>query len=163
LARDLVAALDALLRERGVGRIEQVSVFAGSHGRRLTRCGATHVVRRAAVSQHTTERARQLISPHVFRPSLAMVLMQSDVDLLTIQAWLGHAQVATTHRCLVIAWNPVTESIDGEPFEDRALRSVENDDLNFDDNLPADGHDVERLAGNSFSPARLISVKSWPP
>ena len=91
-----------------------------------------------------------------------MVLLQSDVDLLTIQAWLGHAQVATTHCCLVITWNPVTESIDGEPFEDRALRSVENDDLNFDDNLPADGHDVERLAGNSFSPARLISVKSWP-
>ena len=27
-----------------------------------------------------------------------MVLLQSGVDLLTIQAWLGHAQVATTHR-----------------------------------------------------------------
>ncbi|WP_288142908.1 hypothetical protein [Mesorhizobium sp.] len=25
-------------------------------------------------------------------------LLQSGVDLLTIQAWLGHAQVATTHR-----------------------------------------------------------------
>ncbi|MCP9232833.1 hypothetical protein NMG46_21680 [Mesorhizobium sp. LMG 17147] len=28
-----------------------------------------------------------------------MKLLQSGVDLLTIQAWLGHAQVATTHRC----------------------------------------------------------------
>lgn len=27
-----------------------------------------------------------------------MLLLQSGVDLLTIQAWLGHAQVATTHR-----------------------------------------------------------------
>lgn len=27
-----------------------------------------------------------------------MMLLQSGVDLLTIQAWLGHAQVATTHR-----------------------------------------------------------------
>ena len=27
-----------------------------------------------------------------------MILLQSGVDLLTIQAWLGHAQVATTHR-----------------------------------------------------------------
>jgi integrase len=27
-----------------------------------------------------------------------MRLLQSGVDLLTIQAWLGHAQVATTHR-----------------------------------------------------------------
>jgi integrase/recombinase XerD len=32
------------------------------------------------------------------RHSLAMTLLQSGVDLLTIQAWLGHAQVATTHR-----------------------------------------------------------------
>jgi site-specific recombinase XerD len=27
-----------------------------------------------------------------------MMLLQSGVDLLTIQAWLGHAQAATTHR-----------------------------------------------------------------
>jgi len=27
-----------------------------------------------------------------------MTLLQSGVDLLTIQAWLGHFQVATTHR-----------------------------------------------------------------
>ncbi len=32
------------------------------------------------------------------RPRLAMTLLQSGVDLLTIQAWLGHSQVATTHR-----------------------------------------------------------------
>ena len=38
------------------------------------------------------------ISPHIFRHSLAIRLLRSGVDLLTIQAWLGHAQVATTHR-----------------------------------------------------------------
>lgn len=27
-----------------------------------------------------------------------MILLQSGVDLLTIQAWLSYAQVATTHR-----------------------------------------------------------------
>ncbi|WP_347349928.1 tyrosine-type recombinase/integrase [Mesorhizobium humile] len=34
------------------------------------------------------------ISPPIFRHSLAMKLLQSGLDLLTIQAWLGHAQVA---------------------------------------------------------------------
>ena len=42
--------------------------------------------------------ARKPISPHIFRHSLAMSPLQSGVDLLTIQAWLGHSQVATTHR-----------------------------------------------------------------
>jgi site-specific recombinase XerC len=27
-----------------------------------------------------------------------MQLLQARVDLVTIQAWLGHAQLATTHR-----------------------------------------------------------------
>ncbi|WP_279635305.1 tyrosine-type recombinase/integrase [Cupriavidus lacunae] len=39
-----------------------------------------------------------LYRPRYRRHSLAMMLLQSGVDLLTIQAWLGHAQVATTHR-----------------------------------------------------------------
>lgn len=100
LARDVVAALDNLLRERGVGRHEHVPVFVGAHGQRLTRFGATHLVRRAvaAASNEMPELARKRISPHIFRHALAMILLQSGVDLLTIQAWLGHAQVATTHR-----------------------------------------------------------------
>lgn len=100
LARDITAALDSLLRERGVGRHEYVPIFVGAHGQRLTRFGGIHVVRRAvaAASKHMPELARKQISPHVFRHSLAMILLQSGVDLLTIQAWLGHAQVATTHR-----------------------------------------------------------------
>jgi len=100
LARDVVAAINNLLRERGVGQHEHVPVFVGAHGQRLTRFGAIHVVRRAlaAASKQMPELARKRISPHIFRHSLAMVLLQSGVDLLTIQAWLGHAQVATTHR-----------------------------------------------------------------
>ncbi len=100
LASDVVAAIDNLLRERGVGRHEPVPLFVGMHGQCLTRFGAIHVVRRAvaAASQQMPALARKQISPHIFRHSLAMILLQSGVDLLTIQAWLGHAQVATTHR-----------------------------------------------------------------
>jgi len=100
LASDAVIAIDSLLRERGVGRHDHVPVFVGAHDRRLTRFGATHIVRRAvsAASKKMPTLAKKQISPHVFRHSFAMILLQSGVDFLTIQAWLGHEQVATTHR-----------------------------------------------------------------
>ena len=100
LAGDLVAAIASLLRERDVARQDHAPIFVGARGESLTRFGATHIVRRAVAeaSKNLPELAQKQISPHLFRHSLAMSLLQSGVDLLTIQAWLGHAQVATTHR-----------------------------------------------------------------
>lgn len=100
IAHDLCKTLQKLMSERGVALHEPRPLFVGLHETRLTRFGATHIVRRAAATAMSTrpELARKIISPHIFRHSLAMKLLQSGVDLLTIQAWLGHSQVATTHR-----------------------------------------------------------------
>lgn len=98
ISDDLAKALKALIRERGLEAHERRPLFIGSHGERLTRFGATHIVRRAVAAADRPELASRSVSPHVLRHTLAMTLLQSGVDLLTIQAWLGHSQVATTHR-----------------------------------------------------------------
>lgn len=100
LAADLVRALRALYQERDLGTHERRPVFVGTRGERLTRFGATHLVRRAVkqAAVRVPALARERVSPHILRHTLAMRLLQSGTDLITIQAWLGHAQVATTHR-----------------------------------------------------------------
>jgi site-specific recombinase XerD len=100
LTAELVRTLKALCRERELGHEERRPVFVGTRGERLSRFGATHIVRRAvrqgAISVPALATAG--VSPHVFRHTLAMRLLQSGVDLVTIQAWLGHSNVSTTHR-----------------------------------------------------------------
>jgi integrase/recombinase XerD len=43
------------------------------------------------------ELSQRSISPHLFRHSLAMHLLQAGVDITVIALWLGHESTATTH------------------------------------------------------------------
>lgn len=100
LAAEVVAALRSLCDERGLAPQAHQPVFVGSRGHRLTRFGVTHILRRAVAtaSVDAPSLTRKRVSPHTLRHTLAMRLLQGGSDLVTIQAWLGHAQVATTHR-----------------------------------------------------------------
>jgi site-specific recombinase XerD len=69
--------------------------------RALTRFGLYKLVKRYAAnllpnSPHTSE-ARG-ISPHVFRHTASMGLLEAGVDINVIRAWLGHVGLETTNR-----------------------------------------------------------------
>ncbi len=101
LAKDLAAILGDLLEEHGLTTHAEMPVFVNAQGRRLTRFGLTHVVRRAVneASKHVPLDC-QKISPHTFRHTTAMRLLQAGVDLAVIRAWLGHVDIQTTHQYL---------------------------------------------------------------
>lgn len=102
----LDAVVASLLRdlraERPVSTEATVPVFVDAHGRRLTRFGVIHVVRRAVTeaARHLPPLRRTRVSPHVFRHTAAMRLLQAGVDLAVIRAWLGHVDIQTTHQYL---------------------------------------------------------------
>ena len=74
-------------RRRDSGRL-----FVNPRGGRLSRQSLWVVVRRAA----TRAGLRARVSPHVLRHSFASHLLEGGADLRSVQAMLGHADIATT-------------------------------------------------------------------
>jgi site-specific recombinase XerD len=89
-------AIEAWLKERGAPSSTE-PLFLNVRGERLGRSGVAHFLRRLAVRAGLAPRHAHRISPHVLRHTTAMHLLQSGVDITTIAAWLGHANLATTH------------------------------------------------------------------
>lgn len=102
LAGGLVTTLNDLIEERQLPAHTQLPLFVNQQGKRLTRFGLIHIVRRAAqkASEQCATLRQHPVSPHSFRHTTAMRLLQAGVDLVSIRAWLGHADVQTTHHYL---------------------------------------------------------------
>ncbi|MEK6630694.1 MAG: tyrosine-type recombinase/integrase [Acidobacteriota bacterium] len=74
-------------------------VFPSRAGKRLSRSGVEdriHVAVTKAAKRCLSLVGRR-ISPHTFRHTTAMHLLQSGVDPSVIALWLGHEDLATTH------------------------------------------------------------------
>jgi len=74
--------------------------FTNQRGARLSRFGIGHIIDRVIkVAAFKYPHLTSLnISPHTLRHSVAMHMLQAGVDLTTIQSWLGHVTVNTTHQ-----------------------------------------------------------------
>lgn len=78
-------------------------LFRSSRGECITRSGISQRI--TAISQKASDSCCSLkektITPHTFRHSTAMNLLQAGVDISTIAIWLGHESIETTHKYMV--------------------------------------------------------------
>ena len=76
----------------------RTAVFLNDRGKRLTRFGVNHIVKQRisdAVAAEPSLAGRK-ITPHTFRHTTALHLIQSGVDITVVKEWLGHADIKTT-------------------------------------------------------------------
>lgn len=99
IAAEFARVLAQMAHIRHLAPHADAPVFLNARGARLSRFGVIHILdgaTTAASCVHPTLAGRS-ISPHTLRHTCAMQLLQAGVDLATIQAWLGHSRVDTTH------------------------------------------------------------------
>jgi site-specific recombinase XerD len=92
-------ALKTYIEERHLRFTDTVPLFVNAKGQRLSRFGLRYIVaHRVAVAAKTSPSLlTRKVSPHTYRHTTAMHLLQSGTEFNMIRSWLGHASIDTTH------------------------------------------------------------------
>ena len=83
-----------------LARNETGSLFANCMDGNLTRSGVRYRLNclKQKASEAIPSLAKKNITPHTFRHTTALRMLQSGVDISTIAIWLGHESIITTHK-----------------------------------------------------------------
>lgn len=105
--------LGSRLESFGPPPTPQSAVFT-AHGQALTRFGIYKIVRRHAAGLDDARTDRR-VSPHTFRHTAAVHLVEAGVEVDVIRGWLGHAELTTTNRYAEINTRAKVEALRAEP------------------------------------------------
>jgi site-specific recombinase XerD len=94
------ASLLKMLIEHRPAETTDSPVFFSINGLALTRFGIYKIVRRYTerLKLKNFRATSKWVSPHVFRHTTAVHLLESGVDVNVIRGWLGHVSLETTNR-----------------------------------------------------------------
>lgn len=93
---ETVKQLRWLLTEGGAA--SKGPVFCARRNQPLTRFGIYKIVRRHAAAWDTGGPQPWRVTPHLFRHTAAVHLLESGVEVNVIRGWLGHVSLDTTNR-----------------------------------------------------------------
>ncbi|HEX7325311.1 MAG TPA: tyrosine-type recombinase/integrase [Rhodanobacteraceae bacterium] len=96
LWEETVKLLDQLLRRSDAAPSDPV--FCARRRQPLTRFGIYKIVRHYGARFDGSGPEPRRVSPHLFRHTAAVHLLESGVDVNVIRSWLGHVSLDTTNR-----------------------------------------------------------------
>ena len=78
------------VRDKHLSKLSEERLFINSKGEKIR----DHTVR--SFFHRIIRKTEIKISPHLFRHTTALLLIQSGVDIVVVKEWLGHADIKTT-------------------------------------------------------------------
>jgi site-specific recombinase XerD len=92
--------LRRLLEQEDASDSPDAPVFVARGGAALSRFGIYKLVQRHASFLDGSARTptRRRVTPHVFRHTTAVHLLEAGVEVNVVRGWLGHVSLDTTHR-----------------------------------------------------------------
>lgn len=97
---ETAALLKKLISEQRSGAPPDRPIFTGARDAALTRFGIYKIIRRytTQIVKKASDGRSRCVSPHVWRHTTAVHLLEAGVEVNVIRAWLGHATLETTNR-----------------------------------------------------------------
>jgi len=101
---ETIQAVKRYLERRSVRLDDTAPLFVNGENSRLTRFGVRYIVahRVAEAAKVCPSLLTRKVTPHTWRHTTALHLLQSNVDLSMIRSWLGHASIETTNTYVEI-------------------------------------------------------------
>jgi integrase/recombinase XerD len=106
-------ALQTMLDERAKNLPPDAPVFVGTAQAPMTRFGIYKRIRHYAKlwEASTTHASSIRVTPHVFRHTTAVHLLEAGVEVNVIRGWLGHVNLETTNRYAEITIRMKSEAL----------------------------------------------------
>jgi site-specific recombinase XerD len=96
---ETIKAIKAYLAVRKPRQKDEPHLFLNDKGEKITRFGIRHIIKKytdKAIKKQPSLKQKK-VSPHTFRHTTAMHLLQAGNDLNVVKLWLGHADLNTAH------------------------------------------------------------------